>query len=130
MSRKARRKEEEKGAGSASITSFLYGTEETAKAESKTTAKEKETTQMPRAEEVTKEVSKTATPAITTGIEDEVLKHIMSRGSITKDELMAWAKTRGYKVADILRAIEALTGRGRIKKRLNDKGNLIYVYVK
>jgi len=49
---------------------------------------------------------------------------------VTKDELMAWAKLRGYRVSDVLRAIEKLTGSGKVRKRLNDKGDLVYIYVK
>ncbi len=69
-------------------------------------------------------------PQQSSGVEDMVLSHIMSGGVITKDELMAWGKSKGLRVADILRAIENLSGKGRIRKRLNDKGNLVYEYVK
>ena len=127
MSRKGKKKgggEEEKTSGSAPITSFLYGageqraktSTETKPAESKPieTGREEATESKPRVE----------------GIEGEVLSHIMSRGSVTKDELMAWAKLRGYRVSDVLRAIEKLTGSGKVRKRLNDKGDLVYIYVK
>jgi len=75
-------------------------------------------------------VAKEHTKPAVSGVEGEILNHIMSRGSVTKDELMAWAKSRGYRISDVLRAIESLTGSGKVRKRLNDKGNLIYVYVK
>jgi len=132
VSRKSKKKsEEEKTSGSASITSFLYGTgEQQAKTSAETkpieTRKEEATEEKPRTESVAKEHTK---PAVS-GVEGEILNHIMSRGSVTKDELMAWAKSRGYRVSDVLRAIESLTGSGKVRKRLNDKGNLIYVYVK
>jgi len=137
VSRKSKKKsEEEKTSGSASITSFLYGTEEQqAKTSAETkptetkpieTRKEETTEEKPRTESVAKEYTK---PAVS-GVEGEIFNHIMSRGSVTKDELMAWAKSRGYRVSDVLRAIESLTGSGKVRKRLNDKGNLIYVYVK
>ena len=137
VSRKSKKKsEEEKTSGTASITSFLYGTEEqqaktsagTKPTETKPieTRKEEATEEKPRTEGVAKEYTK---PAVS-GVEGEILNHIMSRGSVTKDELMAWAKSRGYRVSDVLRAIESLTGSGKVRKRLNDKGNLIYVYVK
>jgi hypothetical protein len=132
VSRKSKKKsEEEKTSGSASITSFLYGTEEQqAKTSAETkpieTRKEEATEEKPRTESVAKEYTK---PAVS-GVEGEILNHIMSRGSVTKDELMAWAKSRGYRISDVLRAIESLTGSGKVRKRLNDKGNLIYVYVK
>ncbi|MDT7970863.1 MAG: hypothetical protein RQ842_09855 [Vulcanisaeta sp.] len=137
MSRKSKKKsEEEKTSGSASITSFLYGTEEqqaktsagTKPTETKPieTRKEEATEEKPRTEGVAKEYTKPAA----SGVEGEILNHIMSRGSVTKDELMAWAKSRGYRISDVLRAIESLTGSGKVRKRLNDKGNLIYVYVK
>jgi len=132
VSRKSKKKsEEEKTSGSASITSFLYGTgEQQAKTSAETkpieTRKEEATEEKPRTESVAKEHTK---PAVS-GVEGEILNHIMSRGSVTKDELMAWAKSRGYRISDVLRAIESLTGSGKVRKRLNDKGNLIYVYVK
>ncbi|MFP3492266.1 MAG: hypothetical protein RXN86_05750 [Vulcanisaeta sp.] len=132
MSRKSKKKsEEEKTSGSASITSFLYGTgEQQAKTSAETkpieTRKEEATEEKPRTESVAKEYTKPAA----SGVEGEILNHIMSRGSVTKDELMAWAKSRGYRISDVLRAIESLTGSGKVRKRLNDKGNLIYVYVK
>jgi hypothetical protein len=137
VSRKSKKKsEEEKTSGSASITSFLYGTgEQQAKTSAGTkptetkpieTRKEEATEEKPRTESVAKEYTKPAA----SGVEGEILNHIMSRGSVTKDELMAWAKSRGYRVSDVLRAIESLTGSGKVRKRLNDKGNLIYVYVK
>ncbi|MFP3297174.1 MAG: hypothetical protein RXN78_06255 [Vulcanisaeta sp.] len=132
MSRKSKKKsEEEKTSGSASITSFLYGTgEQQAKTSVETkpteTRKEETTEEKPRTESVAKEYTK---PAVS-GVEGEIFNHIMSRGSVTKDELMAWAKSRGYRVSDVLRAIESLTGSGKVRKRLNDKGNLIYVCVK
>jgi len=132
VSRKSKKKsEEEKTSGSASITSFLYGTgEQQAKTSAETkpieTRKEEATEEKPRTEGVAKEHTK---PAVS-GVEGEILNHIMSRGSVTKDELMAWAKSRGYRISDVLRAIESLTGSGKVRKRLNDKGNLIYVYVK
>ncbi|GAB6946974.1 hypothetical protein JCM16161A_11040 [Vulcanisaeta sp. JCM 16161] len=123
MSRRARKKEESKEQGTASITSFLYGAEEKPKAEPKPVPKPAEV----RAE--TKAAERTA-PQQSSSIEDMVLGHIMSRGVITKDELMAWGKSKGLRVADILRAIESLSGKGRIRKRLNDRGNLVYEYVK
>jgi hypothetical protein len=137
VSRKSKKKsEEEKTSGSASITSFLYGTgEQQAKTSAEIkptetkpieTRKEETTEEKPRTESVAKEYTKPAA----SGVEGEILNHIMSRGSVTKDELMAWAKSRGYRISDVLRAIESLTGSGKVRKRLNDKGNLIYVYVK
>ncbi len=126
MSRRARKKEEGKEQSTASITSFLYGTEEKPKSEAKPITKPAE---VKAAEAKTAE---RAIPQQPSGIEDAVLNHIMSRGGvITKDELMAWGKSRGgIRIADILRAIESLSSKGRIRKRLNDKGNLVYEYVK
>ncbi|GAB6944149.1 hypothetical protein [Vulcanisaeta sp. JCM 14467] len=118
------KKEESKEQATASITTFLYGTEEKPKAEAKPTAKPTE------ARTTETKTTEKATPQQTGGVEDMVLNHIMNRGVITKDELMAWGKSKGLRVADILRAIENLSSKGRIRKRLNDKGNLIYEYVK
>ena len=126
------KKEESKEQATASITSFLYGTEEKPKAETKPTTKPTEA-KAPETQTVEKPIEKTtekAAPQQMGGVEDMVLNHIMSKGVITKDELMAWGKSRGLRVADILRAIESLSTKGRIRKRLNDKGNLVYEYVK
>ncbi|WP_054853206.1 hypothetical protein [Vulcanisaeta distributa] len=125
MSRRARKKEENKEQGTASITSFLYGTEEKPKTETKAVIKPIEASESRQPENTVQQHSSST--------EDAVLSHIMSRGGvITKDELMAWGgKSRGgLRVADILRAIESLSSKGRIRKRLNDKGNLVYEYVK
>jgi hypothetical protein len=121
--RTKRKSENESGSTSISITSFLYGAEE---------KKPKEQEKPVEVKEVEKheEVKQSMKISESQGIESEVLNHIMSRGSVTKDELMAWGKSRGLRVSDVLRAIEALTSSGRIVKRLNDKGNLVYVYVK
>ncbi|ADY02362.1 hypothetical protein VMUT_2165 [Vulcanisaeta moutnovskia 768-28] len=124
MSRRARKKEEGKEQSTASITSFLYGAEEKPKAETKPITKPAEVNVAEA------KVTEKASPQQPPGVEDMVLSHIISRGVITKDELMAWGKSRGLRVADILRAIESLSSKGKIRKRLNDKGNLVYEYVK
>ncbi|BDR91469.1 hypothetical protein [Vulcanisaeta souniana] len=124
MSKRARKKEESKEQGTVSITSFLYGTEEKPRTETKPATKPTE------AKAAETKIAEKAAPQQSSGIEDAILSHIMSRGVIAKEELMAWGKSKGLRVADILKAIENLSGRGRIRKRLNDKGNLIYEYVK
>ncbi len=89
MSRRARKKEEGKEQSTASITSFLYGTEEKPKSEAKPITKPAEV----KAAEA--KAAERAIPQQPSGIEDAVLNHIMSRGGvITKDELMAWGKSR------------------------------------
>lgn len=90
MSRRARKKEEGKEQSTASITSFLYGAEEKPKAETKPITKPAEV----KAAEA-KVTEKATPPQQSPGVEDMVLSHIMSRGGvITKDELMAWGKSR------------------------------------
>lgn len=129
MSKRTKRKSEnESGSASTSITSFLYGAEEKKPKEQEkpVEAKPVEVKEVEKHEEVKQSMKISESQ----GIESEVLNHIMSRGSVTKDELMAWGKSRGLRVSDVLRAIEALTSSGRIVRRLNDKGNLVYVYVK
>ncbi|WP_243665398.1 hypothetical protein [Vulcanisaeta sp. JCM 16159] len=86
MSRRARKKEESKEQGTASITSFLYGTEEKPKTETKAVIKPNETSESRQLENTVQQHSSST--------EDAVLSHIMSRGVITKDELMAWGKSR------------------------------------
>ncbi|WP_069806624.1 hypothetical protein [Vulcanisaeta thermophila] len=119
-----RKKEAEEGQESASITAFLYGTTET-KPETKPQSQERVGTTT-EAKPIEKPTGATqAVPG-----EDAVLNFIKARGNVTKNELMAWAKTKGLRTSDVLRAIEELTSRGRITRRLNDKGDLVYVFIK
>ncbi len=61
-------------------------------------------------------------------IEAELLTFIQRRGSVPKDEVLSWGKVRGFKVAEILKVVEKLVGEGKIVKRLDDSGRLVYVY--
>lgn len=60
------------------------------------------------------------------GVADVVYGFISSRGYVAKEELFEWGKAKGYTTADLMRAIDALAKSGRIRKRLDDEGRLIY----
>lgn len=57
---------------------------------------------------------------------EEFLLFVKSRGSVTKTEALQWAKSRGVTTAEFIRAVEKLVSEKKIRKRLNDEGELIY----
>jgi hypothetical protein len=59
-------------------------------------------------------------------VSDELLDLIKSRGRITKEEATRWAKERGVSTADLIRAVGRLVAEKKIRKRLDDEGNLVY----
>ncbi|MFZ8807738.1 MAG: hypothetical protein ACO2PN_06495 [Pyrobaculum sp.] len=59
-------------------------------------------------------------------VSDELFDLIKSRGRITKEEATRWAKERGVSTADLIRAVGRLVAEKKIRKRLDDEGNLVY----
>ncbi len=59
-------------------------------------------------------------------VSEELFALIKSRKRITKEEITRWAKERGISTADLIRAVERLVAEKRIRKRLDDEGNLVY----
>lgn len=59
-------------------------------------------------------------------VSDELYTFIKSRGRVTKDEVLKWAKSRGVATADLLKAVEKLVANKKIRKRLDEDGNLVY----
>ena len=59
-------------------------------------------------------------------VSDELLDLIKSRGRITKEEATRWAKERGVSTADLIRAVGRLVAEKKIRKKLDDEGNLVY----
>jgi hypothetical protein len=59
-------------------------------------------------------------------VSDELFDLIKSRGRITKEEATRWAKERGVSTADLIRAVGRLVAERKIRKRLDDEGNLVY----
>jgi len=54
-------------------------------------------------------------------VEEAILSYIKKRGgTVTKDELVSWAKLRGIKTATLLKAIDNLSSRKLIVRRLCD----------
>ncbi len=59
-------------------------------------------------------------------VSEELFALIKSRRRITKEEITRWARERGISTADLIRAVERLVAEKRIRKRLDDEGNLVY----
>ncbi|MEL9991622.1 MAG: hypothetical protein QXP98_06450 [Thermoproteus sp.] len=60
------------------------------------------------------------------GVAEAIYGYISSKKSITKDELFDWGKAKGYTVAEVMRAVDFLVKSGKIKRRLDDEGRLVY----
>jgi predicted ABC-class ATPase len=45
---------------------------------------------------------------------------------VSKEEATRWAKERGISTADLIKAVERLVAEKKIRKKLDDEGNLIY----
>lgn len=65
-------------------------------------------------------------PAASSPLEAELLAYIASRGRVTKEELYSWGRQRGLSTAAVIRAVESLASARRIRRRLNDEGQLAY----
>jgi hypothetical protein len=65
-------------------------------------------------------------PARPEDIGDSVYSYIADRGAVSKEDLFEWGKSKGYKAADIMRAVDLLAKSGKIRRRLDDEGRLIY----
>lgn len=59
-------------------------------------------------------------------IADAVYNYISSKGVVAKEDLFEWGKSRGYTTADIMRSIDALVKAGKIRRRLDEEGKLVY----
>jgi hypothetical protein len=57
---------------------------------------------------------------------DELHRELCRRNKMKKGELMELAKRRGASVRDVLTALEMLLMEGRLRKRLDDNGELVY----
>lgn len=60
-------------------------------------------------------------------ISDEIYRFILSKSQVTKNELFEWAKGKRYSTAQVLGAIDKLAKSGRIRRRLDDEGGLVYL---
>ncbi|MGC8994375.1 MAG: hypothetical protein ACP5J0_03155 [Pyrobaculum sp.] len=57
---------------------------------------------------------------------EELYQFIKSAGRVSKEEAAKWAKNRGLSTAEFFKALENLLSQRKIRKRLDDEGNLIY----
>ncbi len=123
MPTRSRKKKSEEKQSSLGITAFLLGEEETKKEE---TRKEEHSQKM---EAVEKPEKKTTESKTTTKVEEsieelaeKIIELIRKRGGlISRDELVAWAKSRGIKLSTLMRAVEELTKRKVIVRRIVDE---------
>lgn len=53
---------------------------------------------------------------------------LKTRSHVSKEELEAWAKMRGYPLSTVIKALNNLVSMGKVAKRLNDEGELVYVW--
>lgn len=63
---------------------------------------------------------------VASNISEDIYKYIVSKSKVSKEELFNWAKSKNYSISSIIRAIDELIKSGKIKRRLDDEGNLIY----
>ncbi|AAL63603.1 hypothetical protein [Pyrobaculum aerophilum] len=75
--------------------------------------------------EVKKEEKK-ETPPQGVDISEELYAFIKSAKRVGKEEVVKWAKTRGVSAGDFYKALEKLLAQRRIRKKLDDEGNLVY----
>ncbi|NPA23465.1 MAG: hypothetical protein GXO23_04130 [Crenarchaeota archaeon] len=124
MPTRSRKKKSEEKPSSLGITAFLLGEEESKKEEKPTESTTQQKTEEKTAE---KSVTKSATqPAKTEedveAIAEKIVELIKKRGGlISRDELVTWAKTRGIKLSTLMKAVEELTKRKVIVRRIVDE---------
>ena len=53
---------------------------------------------------------------------------LKAKSYVGKEELETWAKVRGYPISVVMKAMNDLVSMGRVVKRLNDEGVLVYVW--
>lgn len=59
-------------------------------------------------------------------ISEELYQMLKTRRQVSKEEVTKWAKDRGVTTVELIKAIEKLIIEKKIKKRLDDEGNLVY----
>ncbi|ABL88801.1 conserved hypothetical protein [Pyrobaculum islandicum DSM 4184] len=59
-------------------------------------------------------------------ISEELYQMLKTRRQVSKEEVTKWAKDRGVTTVELIKAIEKLITEKKIKKRLDDEGNLVY----
>jgi predicted ABC-class ATPase len=59
-------------------------------------------------------------------VSEELYQFIKGAGRVSKEEITKWAKNRGLSTAEFFKALENLLSQRKIRKRLDDEGNLIY----
>jgi len=121
---RSKKKKSEEKPSSLGITAFLLGEEEEKKEEKQQT---KATTQA-KAEKNVKETTVEKSATMTKAEEDvesvaeKIVELIRKRGGIiSKDDLVAWAKLRGIKLSTLMKAVEELTKRKVIVRRIVDE---------
>jgi NACalpha-BTF3-like transcription factor len=74
----------------------------------------------------TKEEKRQIKPEGGRDITEEFYQLVRARKRVSKEEATRWAKERGISTADLIKAIERLVAEKKIRKKLDDEGNLVY----
>lgn len=74
----------------------------------------------------TKEEKKPARPESDRDVVEELYHLVKNKKRVSKEEVVRWAKERGITTADLIKAIERLVTERKIRKKLDDEGNLVY----
>lgn len=59
-------------------------------------------------------------------VSEVLYQFIKGAGRVSKEEAASWAKNMGLSTAEFFKALESLLSQRRVRKRLDDDGNLIY----
>lgn len=62
-------------------------------------------------------------------VSDELYAFIKKAGRASKDDVTKWAKGLGVTPSELYKAIEKLLAERRLRKKLDDEGNLVYEVV-
>jgi len=73
-----------------------------------------------------KEEKKPARPESGRDVVEEFYHLVKDKKRVSKEEAARWAKERGISTADLIKAVERLVAEKKIRKKLDDEGNLIY----
>ncbi len=117
---KKRKKKEEESKQTIGITAFLMEEEESKETTaSKTVTKTKEAAEKPAAS--AKSVQETKAVEDVDALAEKIVDLVKKRGGlISKDDLVAWAKVRGIKLSTLMKAIEMLTQKKILVRRIVD----------
>ncbi len=126
MPTRSKKKKSEEKPSSLGITAFLLGEEEEKKETEQTKTTSSSSAQAKVEKTVKESAEKSASVAKTEedveAVAEKIIELIRKRGGIiSKDDLVAWAKLRGIKLSTLMKAVEELTKRKVIVRRIVDE---------